>query len=162
MAESSFDVVSQIDMQELTNAIDQTKREILTRFDFKGSKSELTLSKDELVLFSDDEGKLKQLIDVMESKLIKRGISLKALRYQKLEQAAGQSVRQKATFVNGIPKDDIKVINKMIKDKNPKIKTQIMDEKIRVTGKSRDELQEIIAMLKNADLPVALQFDNYK
>ncbi len=162
MAESSFDVVSQIDMQELTNAIDQTKREILTRFDFKGSKSELTLSKDELVLFSDDEGKLKQLIDVMESKLIKRGISLKALRYQKLEQAAGQSVRQKATFVNGIPKDDIKVINKMIKDTNPKIKTQIMDEKIRVTGKSRDELQEIISMLKNADLPVALQFDNYK
>lgn len=162
MAESSFDIVSQIDMQELSNAVDQAKREIANRFDFKGSKSEITLNKDELVLISDDEGKLNQLKDVLASKLVKRGISLKAVKYDKIEPAASQTVRQKASFISGIPKDDIKAINKMIRDTKLKVKTQAMDEKIRVTGKSRDDLQNIIQMLKEKDYPIPLQFENYK
>lgn len=162
MAESSFDIVSQIDMQELSNAVDQAKREIANRFDFKGSKSEITLNKEELVLISDDEGKLNQLKDVLASKLVKREISLKAIKYEKIEPAAAQTVRQKAGFVNGIPKDDIKAINKMIKDSKLKIKTQSMDEKIRVTGKSRDDLQAVIQMLKEKDYHIPLQFENYK
>ncbi|MDH5718203.1 MAG: YajQ family cyclic di-GMP-binding protein [Spirochaetia bacterium] len=162
MAESSFDIVSEINMQEITNAVDQAKREIANRFDFKGSKSDLTLLKEELVLLSDDEGKMKQLQDVFDSKLIKRGIPLKALQYGNIEQSAGQAVRKKATFVSGLPDDVIKKINKLIKDSKIKVKTQVMDKKIRVTGKSRDDLQQIISLLKENDLPVPLQFVNYK
>lgn len=163
MADSSFDIVSEVDFQEVTNAIDQTKREIGNRFDFKGSVSDIELKNEEMILVSDDEGKLKQLKDVLHSKLIKRGIDLKAVKYESLEQAAGQSVRQKAGFISGIPKDTAKTINKEIKDSKLKVKSQTMDEKVRVTAKSKDDLQQVMAMLKkSAKVDIPLQFTNYR
>ncbi len=162
MAESSFDMVSQINMQELTNAVDQTKREIANRFDFKGTKVSIELGKEELTLVADDEGKMNQLKDVFHSKLFKRGIALKAVKYGTPEQASGGLVREKATFVNGIPKDICKDINKMIKDSKLKVKAQTLDEKIRVSGKSKDDLQKVMALVKEKDLEVPIQFNNYK
>lgn len=162
MADSSFDIVSETDWQEITNAVDQANREIGNRFDFKNSKSELNLGKDSLEMISDDKGKMKQLNDVLQSKLIKRGIPLKAAQYSTLESAAGGTVRQVVTFVSGIEQDHAKKINKMIKDSKLKVKSQLMEDKIRVTGKSRDDLQQIIQLLKKADLDIPLQFTNYR
>jgi len=162
MAESSFDIVSEINMQELSNAVDQAKREIQTRFDFKGSKSSLELTKEELIMISDDEGKMKQLQDVLDSKLIKRGISLKSLTYGTVDNAHGGTVRKKAGFVSGLPDDVIKKINKIIKESKAKLKSQTMDQKIRVTAKSRDDLQNLMKTLKESDISVPLQYTNYK
>ena len=162
MAAYSFDIVSKLDFQELANAVDQAKREIENRFDFKGSKSELNLSKEDLILISDDEGKLKQVKDVLESKVIKRGVSLKALEYAKIEAALGGLVRQKVTFVQGISKEEAKKINKQIKETKLKVSSQIMEDKIRVSGKSRDDLQKVINLLKDSDISIPLQFKNYQ
>jgi cyclic-di-GMP-binding protein len=160
--DSSFDIVSQVDFSEVTNAINLTMKEIQTRYDFKGSKSEVTLDKEELVLLSDDEYKLGQLKDVLFSKLFKRGVPIKNLDYGKMEGASGGTVRQRAKLVQGIDKENAKKINTVIKNSGVKVKSQIQDDQIRVTGKSRDDLQKIIAAVREADLTVDVQFVNYR
>ncbi|MFB6465286.1 YajQ family cyclic di-GMP-binding protein [Cytobacillus sp. Hz8] len=160
--ESSFDIVSKIDLSEVTNAINQTMKEITTRYDFKGSKSEVTLDKEELVLISDDEYKLGQLKDVLFGKMIKRGIPIKNLDYSKIEGASGGTVRQRAKLIQGIDKENAKKINTIIKNSGLKVKSQVQDDQVRVTGKNRDDLQKIIAAVKEADLTVDVQFVNYR
>ncbi|MBM7604117.1 uncharacterized protein YajQ (UPF0234 family) [Metabacillus crassostreae] len=160
--DNSFDIVSKIEFPEVTNAINIAMKEIATRYDFKGSKSTISLEKEELVLVSDDEYKLEQLKDVLISKLIKRDVPIKNISYKKLENASGGTVRQKAELVSGIDKDNAKKINSIIKDKGLKVKTQIQDDQIRVTGKSRDDLQSVISAIREADLPIDVQFINYR
>ncbi|RCX12698.1 hypothetical protein DFP94_12418 [Fontibacillus phaseoli] len=161
-SESSFDIVSKMDMQELTNAIDQTEREIANRFDFKGSKSELKIEKDVLVILSDDEYKLNAVIDILQSKMIKRGLPIKNLDYGKIEPASLGAVRQRINLKQGIDQENAKKINVLIRDSKLKVKSQIQGDQIRVTGKSRDDLQQIIQMLRKGDLTVDLQFTNLK
>jgi uncharacterized protein YajQ (UPF0234 family) len=161
-SESSFDIVSKVDPQEVDNAINQALREIETRFDFKGSKSNIEVEKEELVLTSDDEYKLKSVIDILEGKLFKRGISLKNLEFGKIESAAGGTVRQKVKIKQGIEQDDAKKINILIRDSKIKVKSQIQGDQVRVSGKNRDDLQQIIQLLKQADIPIDLQFVNYR
>lgn len=160
--DSSFDIVSKIDLAEVTNAINIALKEIQTRYDFKGSKSDIKLEKDELVLFSDDEYKLGQLKDVLITKLIKRGVPTKNLDYQKLENAFGGTVRQRAKLVQGIDKEAAKKINTIIKNSGLKVKSQIQDDQIRVTGKSKNDLQQIISAIREADLSIDVQFINYR
>lgn len=161
-SEHSFDIVSKIDMQELSNAVQQAVREIETRFDFKGSKSSIELEKDGLVLISDDEYKLGSVKDILLSKMTRRGISPKALDYGKIEPAAGGTVRQRAALRQGIDQDNAKAINTLIRNSKLKVKSQIQGDQIRVSGKKRDDLQQVIQLLKNADLPLELQFVNYR
>ncbi|WP_042455233.1 YajQ family cyclic di-GMP-binding protein [Neobacillus dielmonensis] len=160
--DSSFDIVSKVDFSEVTNAVTQTMKEISTRYDFKGSKSEVSLEKEELVLISDDEYKMEQLKDVLISKLIKRGVPIKNLDYSKLEGASGGTVRQRAKLVQGIDKDNAKKINTIIKNSGVKVKSQVQDDQIRVSGKSRDDLQKIITLIREADLSIDVQFINYR
>ncbi|MFB7139618.1 YajQ family cyclic di-GMP-binding protein [Gottfriedia sp. NPDC056225] len=160
--ESSFDIVSKVDLPEVSNAIQLANKEIATRYDFKGSKSSISLEKEELVLISDDDYKLEQLKDVLISKLIKRNVPIKNLDYSKVEGASGGTVRQRAKLVQGIDKDNAKKINTIIKNSGLKVKSQIQDDQIRVTAKSRDDLQSIIAAVKSADLSVDVQFLNYR
>jgi uncharacterized protein YajQ (UPF0234 family) len=160
--DSSFDIVSKVDFSEVTNAISQTMKEIQTRYDFKGSKSDVSLDKEELVLISDDEYKLEQLKDVLLGKLIKRGVPIKNLDYVKIEKASGGTVRQRAKLVQGIDKENAKKINTIIKNLGLKVKSQVQDDQVRVSGKSRDELQQIIAAVKAADLSIDVQFINYR
>ena len=160
--DASFDIVSQVELPEVTNAISIAMKEIQTRYDFKGSKSNLSLEKEEIVLVSDDEYKLEQLKDVLISKLIKRNVPTKNLKYGKIENASGGTVRQRATLVQGIDKDNAKKINTIIKNSGLKVKTQIQDDQIRVTGTNRDDLQQVIAALREAQLDVELQFTNYR
>ena len=140
--ESSFDIVSNVDFSEVTNAIQIAMKEIQTRYDFKGSKSEISLDKEELVLVSDDEYKLDQVKDVLFSKLFKRGVPVKNLDYGKIEQASGGTVSQRAKLVQGIDKDNAKIINTMIKNSGIKVKSQVQDDQIRVTAKSRDNFKK--------------------
>jgi len=160
--ENSFDIVSQVNMAEVGNAIQQAMKEIGTRYDFKGSKSQITLEGEEIVIIADDEFKLEQVKDVLAGKLVRRGVSLKSLDYQKIEPAAGGTVRQRARIKQGIEQDVAKQINKLIRDSGLKVRTQIQGDQMRVFGKSRDELQNVIQMLKAVDLPVDLQFVNYR
>ncbi|RFU68055.1 YajQ family cyclic di-GMP-binding protein [Peribacillus saganii] len=160
--ESSFDIVSKVDFSEVTNAVTQALKEIKTRYDFKGSKSDITLDKEELVLLSDDEFKLEQLKDVLISKLIKRGVPVKNLDYAKIEGASGGTVRQRAKLIQGIDKENAKKINTIIKNTGLKVKSQVQDDQIRVTGKSRDDLQAIIAAIRDADLSIDVQYMNYR
>ncbi|MBD8067576.1 YajQ family cyclic di-GMP-binding protein [Bacillus sp. PS06] len=160
--ESSFDIVSKVDLPEVSNAINIALKEIKTRYDFKGSKSDITLDKEELVLVSDDDYKLEQLKDVLVTKLIKRGVATKNIQYGKVEGATGGTVRQKASLVQGIDKDNAKKINTIIKNSGLKVKSQIQDDQIRVSAKSRDDLQQIIAAIREADLPIDVQFLNYR
>lgn len=160
--EASFDIVSKVDFSKVQNAVVMTKKEIQNRYDFKGSKSEVNLENEELVLISDDEFKMDQLKDVLVSKLIKQEVSLKSLDYGKVESASGGTIRQRAKLVQGIDKDNAKKITKLIKDKGLKVKTQIQDEQIRVTGKNKDDLQQVIAALREADMTIPLQFTNYR
>ncbi|KHD85909.1 YajQ family cyclic di-GMP-binding protein [Heyndrickxia ginsengihumi] len=160
--ESSFDIVSKVDLSEVTNAINIALKEIQTRYDFKGSKSDIKLEKEELVLISDDEFKLNQLKDVLLGKLIKRGVPVKNLDYGKVENASGGTVRQRAKLVQGIDKENAKTINTLIKNSGLKVKSQVQDDQIRVTGKNRDDLQQIISLIREADLPIDVQFVNYR
>lgn len=160
--ESSFDIVSKVDLSEVTNAINMAMKEIQTRYDFKGSKSDINLEKEELVLISDDEYKLGQLKDVLIGKLIKRGVPIKNLDYGKIENASGGTVRQRAKLIQGIDKENAKKINTIIKNSGLKVKSQIQDDQIRVSGKSRDDLQKIIAAIREADLSIEVQFINYR
>lgn len=161
-SENSFDIVSKLDMQELSNAVDQAMREIGTRFDFKGSKSNIAIEKDELVVISDDDYKLKAVLDVLLSKMAKRGVPVKNLEYGKVEPAAQGTVRQRIKLKQGIDQENAKKINTLIRDTKLKVKSQIMGDQIRVSGKSRDDLQKVIQTLKAADLPIELQFVNYR
>ena len=163
-AESSFDIVCKVDMQEVDNAVNQALKEVAQRFDFKGSKSEILLDKlkGTLTLSSEDDFRLKSLNDILQSKIIKRGISLKALSYGKVEPAAGSSVRQVITMQQGIPQENAKEIVKLIKNTKLKVNASIQQDQVRVTGKNRDDLQAVIAMLKGEDLGIDMQFVNYR
>ncbi len=163
-AESSFDIVCKIDMQEMDNAVNQTMKEIGQRFDFKGSKSDIVLDKlkGTLTLSTEDEFRLKALTDSLQSKVIKRGISLKALSYGKVEQAAGGTVRQVITLQQGIPQEKAKEIVKLIKNMKLKVNASIQQDQVRVAGKSRDDLQQIISLLKSQDMGIDMQFVNYR
>ncbi|OUM98446.1 MAG: YajQ family cyclic di-GMP-binding protein [Paenibacillaceae bacterium ZCTH02-B3] len=161
-SEHSFDIVSRVDMQEVNNAVQQTLKEIGTRFDFKGSKSDIRLEKDVLVVVSDDEHKLKSVLDILQSRLVKRGVPLRNLEYGKPEPAAGGTVRQQIRLKQGIDQENAKKINNLIRDTKLKVKSQIQGDQIRVSGKSKDDLQAVIAALRSADLPLELQFVNYR
>ncbi|KMY53200.1 hypothetical protein AC623_03705 [Bacillus sp. FJAT-27231] len=160
--ENSFDIVSKVDFSEVTNAITQALKEIQTRYDFKGSKSDLSLDKEELVLISDDEFKLEQLKDVLISKLIKRSVPVKNLDYGKIEGASGGTVRQRAKLVQGIDKETAKKINSLIKDSGLKVKSLIQGDQLRITGKSKDDLQKVMSLVREADLAVDVQFVNFR
>jgi hypothetical protein len=161
---NSFDIVSEVNMQEVDNAINQARKEIAQRYDFKGSRSSIELNQKEKVvtIISDDEFKLKSVVDILQNKLIKRGVSLKALKYGTIEPAANTTVRQVVTLRVGIEKDDARLIVKMIKDSKLKVQAQIMDDQVRVSGKNKDDLQTFMAMLRNANLAFAMQFTNYR
>jgi uncharacterized protein YajQ (UPF0234 family) len=161
-SESSFDIVSKVDMQELNNAIQQAIKEIETRFDFKGSKSGINLEKEQLVVSSDDEFKLQNVLDILHSKMAKRGIALKNLEYGKIEPAASSTVRQKISLKQGVDQDNAKKINILIRDSKLKVKSQIQGDQIRVTAKSKDDLQAVITLLRKADIPLDLQFTNLR
>jgi uncharacterized protein YajQ (UPF0234 family) len=158
----SFDIVSKTEMQEVTNAVQQAQKELAQRFDFKGSKSSIELTAEEIVLVSDDEGKLRSVKDILESKLVKRGVSLKALDYAVLEQAAGGNVRQKAKIVQGIEIEKAKAIVKAIKEAKLKVQASIQSDQVRVTGRAKDDLQKAMAVVKANDYGVPLQFTNYR
>lgn len=160
--DSSFDIVSKVDVTEVKNAVNVALKEIKNRFDFKGSKSDITLQDEELILISDDEFKLEQLKDVLVGKLIKRNVPTKNIEYGKIEPAAGGTVRQRAKLVQGIDKDNAKKINTIIKDLGLKVKSQIQDDQLRVTGKSKDDLQKVIAAIREANLPIDVQFINFR
>ncbi|AZV48279.1 MULTISPECIES: YajQ family cyclic di-GMP-binding protein [Bacillus] len=160
--ESSFDIVSKVELPEVQNAIQIALKEISTRYDFKGSKSDISLDKEELVLVSDDEFKLSQLKDVLVSKLIKRSVPTKNIDYAKIENASGGTVRQRAKLVQGIDKDNAKKINTIIKNSGLKVKSQVQDDQVRVTGKNKDDLQQVIAAVRGADLPIDVQFINFR
>ena len=161
-AENSFDIACKIDMQEVANALDQARREIATRYDLKGAKNEITQEKTDITLLSADEMKLKAVVDILQSKLHKRGVPLKALTFGTVESAAGGAVRQKIELQQGIPTDKAREIVKLIKELKLKVQASIQEDQVRVTGKSRDDLQTIIAMLRDKDLGIALQFVNYR
>jgi uncharacterized protein YajQ (UPF0234 family) len=159
----SFDVVSEVDRQEMRNAIDQAQREIATRYDFKNTDSSIEQTDLVLTLRTSSEDRLTALRTVIEEKLVKRGVSLKGLDYGKIEEATHNSVRQVLTVKVGISSDKAREINKMIKEKGPKgVSSQTQGETVRVTGKKRDDLQTVIATLKGADLGIPLQFQNFR
>ena len=161
---SSFDIVSEVNMQEVDNAINQARKEIGQRYDFKGSKSSIELNQKEKILtvVSDDDFKLKSVVDVLQNKLIKRGVPIKALDYGTVEPAANTTVRQIIKLRVGIDKENAKLVVKMIKDTKLKVQAQIMDDQVRVTGKNKDDLQDVMKMLRTAELEFAMQFTNYR
>ncbi len=160
----SFDVVSDFDHQELVNALDQARREIQTRYDFKGSKAEIELGKEEIVFHADSETRARSMRDLVESKAIRRSLSLKIFDWGEIEEAGGNTVRQTIGLRRGLPDDLAKKITKLIRDDFPKVKSQIQGDAIRVSGKSKDELQKVIARLREESegYPVPLQFQNYR
>jgi len=160
--EASFDVVSDFDEQELRNALDQVRREVGQRYDFKGVTVDLTQAKDELVLVTDDEHRASAVKDLIESKAIRRNLSLKIFDWGKVEPAGGNKVRQAIKLRRGLPEDVAKRITKLIRDEFPKSKSQIQGDAVRVSGKSKDELQKVITRLRELDEPVPLQFQNYR
>lgn len=162
MPENTFDIVSKIDQQEVSNAIQQALKEIHTRFDLKGSNSNITLDKDGITLQSADEYKLKAVNDVFQQKLVKRGVPLKGLTYKPLDSALGGTVRQQITMQQGIPIEKAREIVKLIKNSKKKVQASIQGDLVRVSGKDRDALQEVIALLKSQDFGIDMQFTNYR
>lgn len=163
MAENTFDIVSKVDLQEVSNAIQNSLKEVHTRFDLKNTKSDIQLEgKDAVVLTSADEYKLKAVNDILQTKLVKRGVPLKALSYSAIEPAAGSTVRQKITLQQGIPTEKAREIVKVIKDSKKKVQAAIQGDTVRVSGKDRDALQEIIALLRQKDFGIDMQFTNYR
>jgi uncharacterized protein YajQ (UPF0234 family) len=158
----SFDIVSKTEMQEVANAVQQAQKELAQRFDFKGSKSSIELAADEITLNSDDEGKLRSVKDILESKLVKRGVALKALDYGKLEDAQMGTIRQKAKIVQGIESEKAKAIVKTIKDAKLKVQASIQSDQVRVVGRTKDDLQKAIQLVKGTDYGIPLQFTNYR
>jgi cyclic-di-GMP-binding protein len=163
MPENTFDIVSKVDLQEVTNAIQNALKEIHTRFDLKDSKSDIQLEgKDAIILSSIDDYKLKAVNDILQGKLVKRGVPLKALTYGAIEPAAGSTARQKITMQQGIPTEKAKEIVKVIKDSKKRVQASIQGDSVRVSGKDRDTLQEIIALLRGRDFGIDMQFTNYR
>ncbi len=160
----SFDIVSEVNLQEVDNAINQSRKEIGQRYDFKGSKSSIDLDQKEkqVAIHSDDDFKLKSVVDILQNKLIKRGVPLKALDYGPVEPASGGTVRQIVNLRVGIDKDNARMIVKMIKDTKLRVQAQIMEDQVRVSGKNKDDLQSVMAMLRAAELKFAVQFTNYR
>ncbi|MGA1999558.1 MAG: YajQ family cyclic di-GMP-binding protein [Terriglobales bacterium] len=163
MPDNSFDIVSKIDLQEVANAIQQAMKEIHTRFDLKDSKSSIALEgKDAIILSSVDDYKLKAINDVFQQRLVKRGVPLKGLTYGKVEPASGATVRQRITMQQGIPIEKAREIVKKIKDSKKKVQASIQGDLVRVSSRDRDVLQEIIALLRNSDFGIDMQFTNYR
>ena len=163
MPDNSFDIVSKIDLQEVSNAIQQAMKEITTRFDLKDSKSQIALEgKDAIILHSADEYKLKAVNDVFQQKLVKRGVPLKGLTYGTPEPAAAGTVKQKITMQQGIPIEKAREIVKLVKESKKKVQASIQGDLVRVSGKDRDTLQEIIAALRQKDFGIDMQFTNYR
>lgn len=161
--QNTFDIVSNIEHTEVVNSINQALKEVQTRFDFKGSKSNIeTEGQEAIILTSDDEYKLKSLNDILQTKFVKRGVPLKGLNYGKIEQALGGTVRQRITLQQGIPQDKSKEIVKFIKDTKLKVQASIQGDLVRVAGKDRDILQEVIAALRGHDFGIDMQFTNYR
>lgn len=160
--DNSFDIVSDVDLMEVSNAVQQAMKEIRQRFDFKGSVSEILLEKETLTLRSDDESKLKAVIDILTTKLVKRGVSLRALEYGAVEPAAKGSVRQVVTIRKGIPAEKAKEIVKFIKGSGIRVQAQIQEDQVRVSGKKRDDLQAVIQAVKGRDFGLDLTFTNYR
>ncbi len=163
MADNSFDVVSKVDAQEVLNAVQQALKEVHQRFDLKNTKSDIQIEgKEALVLTSADDYKLKAVNDVLQQKLVKRGVSLKALTYGPIEPAAGSTVRQRITMQQGIPVEKAREIVRLIKDSKKKVQASIQGDFVRVSSKDRDTLQQIIALLKSSDFGMDMQFTNYR
>ncbi len=163
MPDNSFDIVSKIDLAEVANAIQQATKEVTTRFDLKDSKSQIAMEgTDAIMLHSADEYKLKAVNDILQAKLVKRGVSLKGLTYGALESAAGSSVKQKITLRQGIPIEKAKEIVQLVKNSKKKAQASIQADVVRISGKDRDTLQEVIAMIKQRDFGIDLQFTNYR
>jgi uncharacterized protein YajQ (UPF0234 family) len=160
--QNSFDIVSQVDRAEITNAINQTMKEVRQRFDFKGSAATVALEDKELVLAAEDEMRLRNMNDIFQQKLVRRGVPLKALSYGKVEPAAGGTVRQRVEIQQGIPQEKAKEVVKFIKDTKAKVQAAIQGDTVRVTGRDRDALQDIIAKLKARDFGIDMQFTNYR
>jgi uncharacterized protein YajQ (UPF0234 family) len=162
--EVSFDVVSDFDHQELVNALDQVRREITTRYDFKGVTAQLDLGKEEITLLTDNESRAAAVKDLLESKAVRRGLSLKIFDWRKIEPAGGNKVRQDIGLRRGLGDEVAKKISRLIRDEFPKVKSQIQGDAVRVSGKSKDELQKVIVRLRvvGEDFPVPLQFQNYR
>jgi uncharacterized protein YajQ (UPF0234 family) len=160
--DNTFDIVSQIDLQEVNNAVNQALKELQTRFDFKGSRSDIIYDGKEITLIGDDEFKLKNVVDILEAKMVKRGINLKALRYGKIEPAARDTVRQRVSLVQGIDKELAKAITKLVKESKLKVQATIQNDQVRISGKNRDDLQEVMRIIKDHDFNIPLQFINYR
>ena len=160
--ENSFDIASTVDLNEVTNAIHQTMKEVRQRFDFKGSQSEVQLEEVELVLTSDDEYKLQSLTEILQQKLVKRKVSLKALSYGKIDSALGGTVRQRVAIQQGIPSEKAKEIARFIRDAKLKVKSTIQENSVRVSGRDRDTLQKVMALLREKDFGIDMQFTNYR
>ncbi len=162
--EFSFDVVSKLDLQEVENAVHQANKEMQTRFDFKGSVSRVEWDKKEskLTLFSDNDQKMRSVVDIIQTKLVKRGVSLKALDFQAMEAAESATVRQVVKMTQGIVSDKAKEIAKAIKEAKLKVQASIQGDQLRVTSKSKDDLQTAMAMIRNSDFGLPLQFTNYR
>jgi uncharacterized protein YajQ (UPF0234 family) len=160
----SFDIVSEVNLQETDNAINQARKEIAQRYDFKGSKStiDLDLKEKKIAVASDDDFRLKAVVDILQNKMIKRGVPLKALDYGPVEPAAGGTVRQVIGLRVGIDKENARLIVKMIKDTKLKVQAQIMDDQVRVSGKAKDDLQAVMKLVRDAELKFAVQFTNYR
>jgi cyclic-di-GMP-binding protein len=158
----SFDIVSQFDEQELVNTLDQTRRDVQTRYDLKDTKTDIVQSKDSITITTDSALSLKNVRDILESKALRRKLSLKIFKPGKEEDAAGSRVRQVIELQQGITQEQAKEISKIIRDEHPKVRAQIQGDAVRVTAKSRDELQSIIALLKQRDYPIPLDFINYR
>ncbi len=160
--QNSFDIVSQVDRAEITNAINQTTKEIGQRFDFKGSHANVTLEEKELVLAAEDETRLRNMNDILQQKLVRRGVPLKALTYGTAEPAAGGTLRQRVELQQGIPTDKAKEIVRFIKDSKAKVQAAIQGDVVRITGKDRDTLQDVISKIKAKDFGIDMQFTNYR
>jgi cyclic-di-GMP-binding protein len=161
-AENSFDVACKVDPQAVTDAVHQATREIQTRYDLKQTKTELGLEKDGITVHTDNDYTLKQVLDVLQSKLHRRGVPLKALTYGKVEPAASGTVRQRIDVQQGIPMEKAKEIVRLIKDTKLKVQAQIQEDQVRVSGKNRDDLQAVIKVLREQDLGIEMQFTNYR
>ncbi len=160
--ENSFDIISKVDQAEIGNAINQTLKEIRQRFDFKGSSANVALENKELILSAEDETRLRNMNDILQQKLVRRGVPLKALTYGKVEPAGGGTVRQHISIQQGIPQEKAKEIVKFIKDTKARVQASIQGDTVRVSGKDRDTLQEVIAQLRAGDFGIDMQFSNYR
>ena len=160
--QNSFDIASKVDRSEVVNAIDQTMKEVRQRFDFKGSSAEVVLEEKDLLLTAEDETRLRNMNDILQQKLVRRGVPLKALSYGRVEPAAGGTVRQRAAIQQGIPSDKAKEVVKFIKETKAKVQASIQGDVVRVTGRDRDTLQDVIAKLKSKDFGIHMEYTNYR